>query len=289
MDDPSGILGVDWTSSSFKAEGESAKVIIPKVTLKLSKSTMTLKHDNLCSLEVETKPDNVHFAEEKVEIRWSDDGTWYTLHNGEDLDWVTKVAGRFKLRASARAASLFDIESSEKSTTVQFPEYGDIVSDLDVRERMFVAWQNTMNSTTPTSRREEGYYITLDTASDSYGETAYSIGTPASNGTSYVAWDTAEVPRPDDSILTPAPLDEPIYVVAWFHTHPSAEYLTFGRPVGVSQGDLDFSVHSSIALPGVAYDYLDAPQGSGGITNGHPTFSPARPYRATPPDRRATP
>jgi hypothetical protein len=60
IEDAEGILGVHGTGSAttppFDAEGKTAKVHTPKITLAISKTTMTLKHDNQSMLTMQTSP-----------------------------------------------------------------------------------------------------------------------------------------------------------------------------------------------------------------------------------------
>jgi hypothetical protein len=198
-------------------------------------------------------------------------------------------SGRSTLQGGiVRTLNLFALEA-------QFPSAARILTGTGVQARMDQAWTDTKNATTATTRREEGYYITLNTDTGNYGITAHTIGTPVANNQG-AAWDTATFPRPPDSIANPSPLDKPTYTVAWFHTHTPTVNRTAAdmppngtRGVGPSGADHAWSVNAGINIPGYAYDYTESPAGSGTIPAGHPINSAAQVYPITPPIRRPTP
>jgi hypothetical protein len=254
INDPQGALGDHDESSYFFAAGKTMNVYVLKVSLNISQTTMTLKHNNLSALEIVTAPTIIDFSDHEFEIRRNSESTWYSLGTGETMDWTTKVAGTFQLRAKATASSIIQVESAEKSATVQFPEALDIIQDPVVKARGAVAWQATKDATTPTSRREEGYYITLDTSDGTYGDT-HTVLERQLEMLNDQLWDTATVPKPADSILNPTPLDEPTYVVGWMHTHTPAYYTIDGRWPGHSGLDQQFSAQPGIQIPGFVCDY----------------------------------
>jgi hypothetical protein len=264
-----------------------------RLTIDNNKDLLTLKHDRFANLR--TKYDDygtVPFDDCRIEIKHETNTVWTTLAETADLlPWEATVAGIFDLR-SVVTANNEPYESPEIQITVQFPNRAEILSDPDVTNRMWQAWTNTLAAATPTHYREEGYFITLDTASNEYGITAYSVGSNYVNGT-IAAWDTAPGERPPDSISNPTPLDKPIYVVGWFHTHPPRFYCSTGKYVGPSPGDHAYSTNEFINLPGFAYDYIateyedDNPE-KGVIPPRHPLESPATIY-TIPPDRRPLP
>jgi hypothetical protein len=142
-----------------------------------------------------------------------------------------------------------DVRTDEKDLEVQFPDVSSILGGAGVQARMNQAWQDTLNATTTTSRREEGYYITLDTDSEDYGITEHTVGTPVANNAG-ASLDTVTTPRPNDVPTNPIPTDKPTYVVAWYHTHTPTTHRTLGRAVGPSSADFAFAAHSSIDIPG---------------------------------------
>lgn len=178
--------------------------------------------------------------------------------------------------------------SQEKDVEAQFPSASDIMAGQSVQSSMDQVWTDTKDATTPIARREEGYYITLDTSSGAFGIAAHTIGTPVANNQG-ASWDTATYPRPPDGIANPTPLDQPTYTIGWFHTHTPTTYRSVGRGVGPSGADYGWSANGSVNIPGYAYDYTESPSGSGSIPAAHPINSAAQIYPITPPTRRPTP
>jgi hypothetical protein len=264
------------------------KVYVVRVDLNVANPTLTLLRDN--NLEAKVTPASVPTQEFKFEIRRASEATWYELQKAAANTYVlkAKVAGKFKLRVTAKFTNSLQIVSDEKDQEIQFPDTGEILAGAGVQTRMDTAWTNTKSTTTATTRREEGYYITLDTLAETYGITAYSLGTTINNNQG-AGWDTATSPRPPDSIANPTPLDTPTYTVAWFHTHTPTVNRATGRPIGPSGADFGWSANANINCPGYAYDYVESPAGSGNIPAGYPINSAAMVYTITPPSRRPTP
>lgn len=152
------------------------------------------------------------------QIRRAGSATWINSTTISTWTHVQRVAGNLEIQAVVtlqggiiRTLNLFALEA-------RFPSADRILAGTGVQARMDQAWTDTKNATTATTRREEGYYITLNTDTGNYGITAHTIATPVANN-QVAAWDTATFPRPPDSIANPSPLDKPTYTVAWFHTH----------------------------------------------------------------------
>ena len=236
-----------------------------------------------------TPSNGVIISQYIFDTKRTNDVTRYQLYQGSQSTFnvISRVAGTFDLRVSVTVDSAICV-SLEKNVEVQFPSASDILTGQGVQARMDQAWMGTKNATTPTSRREEGYYITLDTSSGAYGITAHTIGTSVANNQG-ASWDTATYPRPQDSIAHPTPLDQPIYIIGWFHTHTPTTYRIVGRGIGPSEADNGWSAHDNINIPGYAYDYTEFPIGSGLIPAAHPINSGAQIYTITPPTRRPTP
>ena len=267
------------------------------VDLDLEKTTLTLMETNKLTAVV-TPSNGVTVSQYTFEIKRDGSSTWYQLYQGSQpsFDAIAGVAGKFDSRVSATVGGVTCV-SQEKDVEAQFPSASDILAGQGVQSRMDQAWTDTKNATTPTSRREEGYYITLDTSSGAYGITAHTIGTAVSNDQGAV-WDTATYPRPPDGITNPTPLDQPTYTIGWFHTHTPTTYRSYIglRPVGPSGSpgppptdDYSWGAHPNINVPGFVYDYTEDSLGSGGIPAGHPLNSSAQIYSITPPTRRPTP
>ncbi len=266
----------------------TVNVITLKVGLNVTETTLTLMTTNTLTAVV-TPSNGVTVSQCTFEIKREGGSTWYQLYQGSNLsfDAVARVAGKFDLRVSATIAGVTCV-SQGKDFVAQFPSDSDILAGQGVQARMEQAWADTKNATTPILRREEGYYITLDTSSGAYGITAHTTGTPVANDQG-ASWDTATYPRPPDSIVNPTPLDLPVYTIGWFHTHTPTTYRSVGRGVGASGADYGWSANANINIPGYAYDYTESPASSGSIPAGHPINSSAQVYTITPPGRRSTP
>ncbi len=159
-----------------------------------------------------------------------------------------------------------------------FPSYREIVSDPVVQSETDAAWARTESATTETFRREEGFWIQLDTATGRYSTEGHVV-------------DHEGVPPDRGASLTPGPKPADVpgeeggtYTVAFFHTHTPTVHRAVGRGVGPSDADERF--HTSQNVVGVVYDYVASPPGSGSIPAGHPLGSRARRYHSGP-NRRA--
>jgi hypothetical protein len=228
-------------------------------------------------------PTNYHF-----EIRRASSTNWYTLTNGTISAYtsVVAVAGTFKVRVTisvtnAKATSL------EKDFVAQFPSYTEITANTAVVDRLNQAWSNTLAATTSTGRREEGFWIQVNTLTQRYEFAATDTGpTVGPTNGAYV------IPRakPADNPVTPTPFDRPTYTVAYFHTHTPTTYRPRGRSlVGPSrppQFPNDEDSHFRGDAVGIVYDYV-ATVGSG-IPASHPLNSAAQLYPSGP-QRRNTP
>jgi hypothetical protein len=158
----------------------------------------------------------------------------------------------------------------------KFPSYSAIVADADVQSATDAAWSSTKAATTATARREEGFWIRLNTKDGKYEFAGHFTGTPVGPAVGAAATPTA---KPADTPDTAGPT----YTVGLFHTHTPTTFRTVGRGVGPSSADESF--HNSNDVVGVVYDYVESPAGSGNIPAGHPLASPATRYHSGP-DRR---
>ena len=220
-----------------------------------------------------------------IEIRRAAEAQWHELAAAVELaDYVQRVAGVFSLRGRALASG-FACSTAEEALEVRFPAYAGIVADAGVQARTDQAWQSTLAAATPTSRREEGFWIRINTEAGSAGceFTATVTGPPVGPGQGA----TINLgSRPADNPASPAPNTNATYTVASFHTHTPTTYRTVGRPVGPSDADRRQDASDDVA--GVAYDCVESPAGSGRIPPGHPLDGPAQRYHSGP-DRRSTP
>jgi hypothetical protein len=262
-------------------------VVVYEFELNVAHATRTLMTDN--AFTVVTTPTGVPQELFDVEIRRDGNATRYSLGNVQNLSTYTQqVAGEFKLRCKVNNNSTTTVVSAEKDLEVQFPTASDILAGLGVQARMDQAWTATKNATTATQRREEGYYITLNTNTEAYGITAHTIGAMVNNNQG-AGWSTATYPRPADSVANPTPIQRPTYTVGWFHTHTPTVNRAVGRGVGMSAADAGWSTNANINIPGFGYDYTESSAGSGTIPAGHPINSSAQVFTVTPPTRRPTP
>jgi hypothetical protein len=235
----------------------------------------------------------------KYEVRFANQSKWYDMTsrdtNPADADiWTGKayVAGKFKVRVTANVGGA-KVTSAERDVEQQFPEQAQIRLETSVRSAMVASWlhsKNWSNHDPEHRRREEGFWIKLNTATEQYEMTATHYGKAVSRNTAQVALDGFR--KPADSHRRPSPLERPTYVVAWFHTHPTQAFTNHARYVGPSTsanssgGDEAFSLYTGI--PGFAYDYLPSLSGVA-IPAYHPLHSAADVWDVPGLARRATP
>ena len=183
------------------------------------------------------------------------------------------------------------VETPIEEVEVRFPRYVQITNDAAIISMTDAAWAATLADCTPTSRRERGFWIYLDTSVNSYeaGPTLY--GNPCGPD------DDAAVsmsPRPpDEPPLPSATASGARYPVASFHCHTPTTYRVSatnfpGRAVGPSPNDL-FTDENVDQVPGLVYDYLDLPRHDGNIYPGLPIDSSAIIYESIGKERRPTP
>ncbi|MBM3744502.1 MAG: DUF4157 domain-containing protein [Acidobacteria bacterium] len=161
-------------------------------------------------------------------------------------------------------------------TSVTFPSYSEIVADADVQTRTDAAWANTEAAANAAGRREEGFWIRLNTGTQAYEFTATVTGDvvgPGAGATIGLGSRPADTPGANGTT----------YTVASFHTHTPTAFRTVPRVVGPSGADQTADNHDDVA--GVVYDYVESPAGSGSIPAGHPIGSAAQRYHSGP-DRR---
>ena len=255
------------------------------VDMRQASSVCTLLTTNVFSAVVfpsRLSPTNYIF-----QVKRTSSSTWYTLTNGplSSCSTVENVAGHFKVRVTASVNGVSST-SMEKDLEVQFPSYADIVADAGVQQAMGQAWQNTLAATTPTGRREEGFWIKLNAQMKQYefGSTDVGPVVPSTQG-AYVVTSS----KPADAPASPNPLDQPTYTVSYFHTHTPTTYRPMGRMVGPSKppqwpNDIGFSYSADTV--GIVYDYTATFNGC--IPSNHPLNSASQLYPFGP-QRRSTP
>jgi hypothetical protein len=269
------------------------------VNLGFSKTNLTLLETNVLSVAV--IPSSLSVSNYVFEIsRTNTPLSWYQWHQGDDNIFtnIARTAGSFKVRASAYVEGE-KAYSNVEDIEVQFPSLDDFIENADLKFKLYPMWQSTLDFTTgkTTHIREEGCYITLDTATGEYGVTPI----PSIKGQEKFAYENGSITnwpksRPPDLFYDSSPTGTAVYVVGWFHTHPPMTYAPpdHYREVGPSIPDRFFSLEPSTQVPGIVYDYVSVAFGNflasdGKIPGGHPMNASTKLYPITPPLRRATP
>ncbi|WP_372847118.1 hypothetical protein [Pontiella sp.] len=154
LEDTNGILGKHTESSYFYAKDVSFDMLVGRVELELSQATMTLKHDNLCELEIETTPESIDFTDHEIEIRFQDETRWYSLATNEICEWTTRIAGDFYLRAKANKT--YVVWSTEKKEFHVPPEKeigGGVIAGL--RKNQIIPKKTSKMLQTEKAQREK--------------------------------------------------------------------------------------------------------------------------------------
>ena len=225
-----------------------------------------------------------------VQIRRKGESAWLTLGSPSSLNpWTAKIAGTFEMRGIGTVHGN-SVETPIEEVVVRFPDMLDLVNNSQIISMANSAWAATLADCSPTNRRERGFWILLDTSSNSYnaGETIYGDWCGTNEDAS-----VSISPRPSDVPSDPSPTASgALYPVASFHCHTPTTYRPettnfHGRAVGPTPNDngMDLIEH----VPGLVYDYLDSPEGSGNIPHEHPINSPAGIYESLGEERRPTP
>ena len=132
-----------------------------------------------------------------VQIRRKGESAWLTLGSPSSLNpWTAKIAGTFEMRGIGSVHGKI-VETPIEEEVVRFPGMYNLVNNAQIIALANTAWAATLADCSPTNRREWGFWIYLDTSSDSYeaGPTIY--GDPCG---------------PDDDAavsMSPRPPDEP--------------------------------------------------------------------------------
>jgi hypothetical protein len=291
-------IGFDDNANGTLDEAEvsrSMDVIPVLVETTVSKTTMTLMQTNDITSNVYAGGSKtptvydfqVRFAGQNNNASW----VTYRSQAAATTTEVARVAGRFETRTKI----VLDEKNFESpphtnqgaaAVEVRFPDWATIASA--VTAAMNDAWASTIAATTPTMRREEGFWITLDTSTGIYSPAGFTIGTPVDNTTT-ATLDGFLRKKPTDSVKSPTAADSPTYLVGWFHTHTPMTYRTGRRDVGASPGDVAFETRDDVGVPGAAYDYVEDAPASNSIPGGHPLDAAAKVYSVGGVVRRATP
>lgn len=252
----------------------------------LSQDVLTLKHDGQTAISiVHADPRGSVLSDPSIQIRRLGETNWIELADSDSVDpWTARVAGYFELqgRISVDGREAFTpVENME----VRFPSYDQIWNDPAFIGLANVTWTNILNDCSPSNRRERGFWVRLNTSTESYFRDQEIPGPLVTNGAvAYVELG----PRPGDLPSSPAPLDGGvIYTVASFHGHTPTTYAPRFRLVGPTDGDAlaDAAAH----IPGIVFDYVECLEGCGYIPRGWPKNGACQFYKTPGLIRRPTP
>lgn len=274
--------GTKTVRASCAGSSRTAQVTVtkPAVTLTVPTATTELMKQQTFTATVTGATATAY----TFEIKRASQTTWTRLATGTAATYAftARIAGKLQVRVTATVNGQ-PVTSPVKNLTVQFPAYGTITGNATVQQVTNTAWRNTKQAANATSRREEGFWIRLNTTNGTYAKTATILGPSVGpTATGSVVLGT----RPADTPGAPALTGGATYTVASFHTHTPTTFRPVGRPVGPSGADN--AADTSDDVTGIVYDYVESPAGSGSIPAGHPLNSPARRYQSGP-ARRSTP
>jgi hypothetical protein len=223
------------------------------------------------------------------QMKRSHQAQWTTIGvtTGRTLNFTFRLAGNFKLRTIAHLASAGGtprrLVTGTRPLEVRFPTRDQILADQDVNSFTRDEWARTLRLATPQSRREVGFWITLDTCSvprkhRRYDHTRRILG-PAVGPEKAASVHLG--PRPaDEPPNPPAVIGCATYPVASFHTHTPTTYrLPLGKSRRVGPSRADEANARQRMTPGIVFDYITNPPGSMTIPFGYPMHNPAQHYR----------
>ncbi|NQZ11819.1 MAG: hypothetical protein HRT35_32100 [Algicola sp.] len=130
-------------------------------------SKLTLLDDYTLSATIQptsAKIDNYHF-----QIKRGETGSWYTLYEGSESTFsdYAKVAGHFKIRLKVTANNKV-YTAAESALEMQFPTYGHIVGDSAFLAKTVNVWTDILAETNELWRREQGFWIMVNTKTRQY-------------------------------------------------------------------------------------------------------------------------
>jgi hypothetical protein len=153
---------------------------IYNVRLTSSKHLLSLEPDE-CYADLHTLHDPTPLINDyRIEISYTNQINWFTLSDTRNLlPWDATVAAAFYLRSVVTFDNA-EHASSNITVIVNFQEDHVIEADPVVSNAMDQAWANTKAYTlaNPHLLREEGFYITFDTATKTYSIIEYREGDP---------------------------------------------------------------------------------------------------------------
>ena len=276
---------------SVCGEYETFDGYILSIALEVSKTLLTLKHDNQATISISRfGPWGENPPEGTVEIRRSGAANeWLTLGVESDLaPWTARIAGHFDLRGIVPCGG-FSVTTAVQQIEVQFPSGAQIAADEEFISSAEWAWtlMTSEASEPPHAQREYGFCVFLDTFDQEYDCSDIQQGPfipPYGNGE--IAVDCDPVTDP----YSPSPTASGArYAVATFHTHPPAAYAFEGwyRPTGPSSNDVSNAM--TRGLPSMVSDYIPFEGDNGKINGGHPLDAEHQRILIPNPVRRATP
>jgi len=275
------LVQVDVTVANVADEFFDSAVIVDKVTeitvdLLVANASRMLLDTNRFEITVNPPGGASDF---KIEIRRASSNAWFTLGTQQIVsDFKQRVAGTFKVRGRATIGGKEQL-TSEKDLKVDFPAFANIVADPAVIAVTNAAFASTKSAATPTSRREEGFAILLDTNAEKYVKSPTVVGPavgPLQTG-------GVDFDNPPDNPAAPTPIQGAIYTVASFHTHSPSVFRPVARLAGPTATDRKSDTDDNVT--GIVYDYIGV---NGMVPPQFPLNSPAMLYQSGP-DRRSTP
>jgi hypothetical protein len=261
------------------------------IALVVSKSLLTLKHDNQATISISRSgPWGDSPPEGTVEIRRSGAANeWLTLGVESDLDpWTARIAGHFDLRGIVSCGA-FALTTAVQQVEVQFPSGIQIANDDDFVSSAEWAWDLMVSEAAepPHFQREYGFCVFLVTSNSVYDCSDIQQGLlipPWGDGE--IAIDCDPATEPENPSPTAAGAR---YAVATFHTHPTAAYAFEGwsRPAGPSNDDVTNAV--TRGMPSIVADYVPLEGNNGTILGGHALDAEHQRTLISEPTRRNTP
>lgn len=260
--------------------------------LSVSKTLLTLKHDNQATLAiVHPNSEGVSYGEGVVEIRRAGgNNEWLTLGTESQLaPWTARIAGHFELRGVTVAEGV-PVVTPPVEVEVQFPSVQQIAADQNVIDMAETAWFFTLAASEPVPHnlQEYSFAIRLNTTNDTYVCDFPEEGPTLRPGET--AWTIVDI-DPYNSPESPAATDPgAVYLVAGFHTHPPVFYLpSYFDDAKVGPSDRDFKTALNQQIPGIVLDYIPTNSEKGTVPVGHPIDAETEFKFSIPPNRRPTP
>ena len=202
-------------------------------------SPLTLKHDDetsICLFHPNSPGTTIQNRTIQIRRKTNPETAWLTLGTESALNsWTAKIAGTFELRGRGVVDGV-EVFTPITEIEVKFPSFDQITNDASVISMANAAWAATLADCSPTNQRERGFWIYLNTFTDTYEAGTLCLGEwTGGHGSGSVALPS----RPSDETEPIAATDAGArYPVASFHTHTSPVFWRIGeRTVGPSAAD----------------------------------------------------